>query len=117
MCQLFTYKGRIGRLVYFGRSAGVFLAAAVAAGIVIGVAIATEVHAILFLLLPIWAVVVVAQVMLSIRWLHDVDLSGRWYLPGLLAMMVGGQMASSGEPMAALIGTILYILGRPGSCC
>lgn len=109
MKQLFSYQGRIGRLRYFGLSTGVLFVLLLSVFLVGFAAMLLESYALFFLFLPIWAVGLVAQTMLGIRRLHDLDLSGWWYVPCLLVMTVGGQMATSGEPTLAAIGTIVYL--------
>lgn len=107
--ELFTYKGRVGRLRYLGLNVGVLVLFG-AAVIAVGMAATTlENYSLFLLLLPVWAAAIVVQTLLSIRRLHDFDFSGWWYLPGLVVMAFGGQMASSGEPILAALGTILYL--------
>lgn len=121
MLQVFTYRGRLGRLSYFGKSLGVLFVALVAAGVVTAAAIMMENYYLFFLLLPIWIAAIVVQTLLGIRRLHDFDFSGWWYLPCLIAILVGGQMANSDNAAAMLIGVVLnlaptcILLFKPGT--
>lgn len=121
MLQVFTYRGRLGRLSYFGKSLGVLFVALVAAGIVTAAAIMMENYFLFVLLLPIWFAAIGVQALLGIRRLHDLDLSGWWYLPCLVAILVGGQMANSDNAAVMLFGVFLnlaptcVLLFKPGT--
>lgn len=107
--KLFAYKGRVGRLRYLGMSFVVIFLLLFALFILGFAAMMLESYALFFLLLPIGAGAAVVQTLLGIRRLHDFDHSGWWYVPCLVVMSVGAQVASSGDPTLAAIGAVLYL--------
>jgi uncharacterized membrane protein YhaH (DUF805 family) len=107
MRELFTYRGRIGRLTYFWRYTAIVLVIILAVVVTFVLARTSGIFAALLLLVPVGGLACVAQTMLVIRRLHDLDFSGWWCLALFSVNGVGGRMLHSPDYAVIVSGAVI----------